>query len=83
MGWKTKQARRNRETWEYANSYGGKNLFTLGVILFAISIVLGIVFGAFDIRGLDWIVLLIVVIQIGVLKHTIIKTTLYFHMRQI
>ena len=67
VGWKTKRARQNRETWEYANSYGGKNIFVLGVVLFTVSIVLGIVFGTFNIDSLDWIVLLIVAMQMGLL----------------
>jgi len=51
----------------FAHSPGGKNIFLLGIILSAVSIFLDIVFGAFDIGGLDWIVLLIVVVQMGLL----------------
>ena len=67
MGWKTKRARKNQKTWEYANSYGGKSILVLGVILSVVSIVLGIVFDAFVSNGLDWVILLIVIAQFGLL----------------
>ena len=66
-GWKTKRAKQNQETWEYANAYGGKNIFGLGVILFAVSIVLSIVFGILNIDSIDWVIIPVLVVQMGLL----------------
>ena len=66
-GWKTTRARKSRETWEYANSHGGKDIFVLGVILFAVSIGLSVLFGIFELFGLEWISIFVAVIQAGLL----------------
>ena len=72
-GWKTTRARQNRETWEYANSRGGKNIFVLGVILLAVSIVLSVLFGIFELSGFEWITIFIAVIQAGLLGMVILR----------
>ena len=66
-GWRTKQAMCNQETWNFANAYGGRSVFILGMILAIISIVLCLVFNGFDYDGIDWSVILIMVVQVGLM----------------
>ena len=47
-GWRTKRAMQNQETWDFANSYGGKSVFTLGLILVSVSVGLGILLSALN-----------------------------------
>ena len=65
-GWRTKRAMLNQETWSFANSYGGKSVFVLGIILAAVSVGLGILFNALNYTGTGWAIV-IAVVQVGLL----------------
>ena len=58
LGWRTRRAQQSWETWEFANSYAGKNLFVLGIILSVVSIVLAIVFSLLHLEWFDQIVVM-------------------------
>jgi len=65
-GWRTKRAMINQETWTFANSYGGKSVFVLGIILAAVSVGLGILLSTLNYEGTGWVIV-IAVVQIGLL----------------
>jgi len=61
-GWRTKQSMKSQETWDYANTYGGKGLYVMGLIQLGVTLVLDFFTLRLkgDILGLFLIVLVIV-----------------------
>lgn len=62
-GWRTKEAMKNEETWNFANIYGGKCFFYMGLGELIITVVIDVLFWRTNQNIKDIMTLVLVILQ--------------------